>query len=97
MATTVIRINPFKAQNARTARRLFRQFNHILQTRMGGSIEFLGLDQTPSGRAELADIVKNLRDAVRREPEDFRLDGQRRKRAADFVAGRRTDLTKGLR
>ena len=36
------------------------------------------------GRAEFAEIAENLRDAVRREPEDFRLDRQRRKRAGDF-------------
>ena len=42
-------------------------------------------------------MVAPLRNAVRREPEDFRLDRQRRKRAGDFIAGRRTDLAKGLR
>src|SRR6516164_7827928 len=97
MATTVMWINPFEAETARTPRRLFRQFNHMLQARMGGSVEFLGLGQTAGGRAEFAEIAENLRDPVRREPEDFRLDGQRRKRAGDFVAGRRADLAKGLR
>ena len=88
MTTTVIGINPFKAQNPRTARHFFRPFNHILQARMGGGLKFLGLGQTAGSRAEFAKIAKNLPDAVRRKPEDLGLDRQRRKGAGDFVAGR---------
>ena len=64
--TTVIGINPFKAQNARTTRRLFRQLNHISQARMGGGLKFLSLGQMAGNRAEFTEIAENLRDAVRR-------------------------------
>src|SRR5262245_18858060 len=89
MTTTVIGINPFKAQNARTTRRPFRQLNHISQARMGGGVKCLGLSQTAGSRAEFAEIAENLRDAVRRKPEDLRLERQRGKGAGDFAAGRR--------
>jgi hypothetical protein len=97
MTTTVIGINPFKAQNARAAQRFFRQFDHILQARMGSGVKFLGLGQTAGSRAEFAKIAENLRDAVRRKPEDLRLDRQRRKGPGDFLARGRADLAKGLR
>ena len=65
MTTTVIGINPFKAQNPRTARHFFRPFNHILQARMGGGLKFLSLGQMAGNRAEFAETAENLRDLFR--------------------------------
>ena len=95
MTTAIIGISPFQTKDSRS-RFISDKFGCLLQPIICGSDKILCSTKTACQLPQFPEIVKNVFEAVRREPNDFGLERKCVQRSRDFVTRRRTDLTERL-
>jgi hypothetical protein len=85
MAAAVTRVRPFQAKDSRT-RLMADKVGRLFQPGVSGCNPFLGFVQPPCHPAQFTEVIEDVFEAMRSEPEDLRFGSQRVQRARDFVA-----------
>src|ERR1700693_2705020 len=96
MTAAIIGISPFQTKDSRTWF-IPDKFGCLLQPIMCESDKILCFTKTACQLPQFSEIVKNVFEVVRCEPNDFGFERKCVQRSGDFVTRRRTDLTERLR